>query len=147
MIDVKIKKVSTTAHIPMKAHPEDACFDLYADISDKGIINIAPHETVMVSTGIATAIPEGYFGAIFARSGLATKEDLAPANKVGVVDSNYRGEWVVALHNHGTHVREVAHGDRIAQAAILPVPVVNLIEVKELNETDRGTGGFGSSGK
>lgn len=146
-LQVKFKKVSSTAKTPTKAHPTDACFDLYADIPDKGIINIKPHETVKIPVGVALAIPRGYFGAIFARSGLATKQDLAPANKVGCVDSPYRGEVIVALHNHGEHIQEVAHGDKIAQLGFIPVPSVDLVEVDELDETDRGAGGFGSTGK
>ena len=93
------------------------------------------------------ALPEGTAGLIYARSGLACKQDLAPANKVGVVDSDYRGEFIVALHNHGDQVREIRHGDRIAQLIITPVFTPGFVEVSALDETDRGNGGFGSTGK
>lgn len=145
MINVKIMRMSETAIIPTKAHSTDACFDLYADIENA--LTIKPHDTVKVSTGIATEIPVGYWGAIFARSGIATKQGLRPANGVGVVDACYRGIWVVALHNDTEIEQTINPGDRIAQAMILPVLEVELEEVESLNDTDRGAGGFGSSGK
>ena len=101
----------------------------------------------MVGTGLAIAIPEGYFGAVFARSGLAAKQALRPANCVGVCDSDYRGEYIVALHNDGETARTVCHGDRIAQLVVLPYMRVDFEEADALPETARGAGGFGSTGK
>lgn len=156
-MNVKIKLLSKTAKMPVKAHETDACFDLYADCPDdtyyswdiqKDVagIKIRPHETVKVKTGIATAIPVGYWGAVFARSGLAAKQGLRPANCVGVIDADYRGEWIVALHNDSTETQIIRHGDRIAQAMILPVLPTTFEQVEELPDTERGAGGFGSSG-
>ena len=99
-----------------------------------------------IGTGIAVEIPEGYFGAVFARSGLATKRGLRPANAVGVVDSDYRGELIVALHNDTDYAQEVADGERIAQLVIIPYLPVSFVEVDDLSSTDRGEGGFGSTG-
>ena len=131
---------------------EPTCGSLYAaghDLSaaiDKPIM-IAPHQTVKIPTGLSMEIPENTFGGIYARSGIATKEGLAPANKVGVIDSDYRGEIVVALHNHSDKHRIVEPGQRIAQLIIQPYIRAKFNEVTVLNETDRGSGGFGSSGK
>lgn len=157
MLDVKIKRLSNTSIMPTKAHADDAAFDLFADIKNEVIlfgetepikgIKIYPHETVKIGTGIAMAIPEWYWGAIYARSGLATKQGLRPANAVGVVDSNYRGEIIVALHNDSNEVQIVRHGDRIAQFMICPVFNTNFIETDKLDDTDRGTTGFGDSGR
>ena len=110
-------------------------------------MTIEPGKTVFVPTGIAMEIPKGYAGLAYARSGLACKQDLAPANKVGVIDSDYRGEFMIALHNHGSQNRIVSHGDRIAQLVITPVYTPGFEEVAELSDTQRGTGGFGSTGK
>ena len=155
-IEVKIKLLTDTATMPTKAHPTDACFDIYADIpvdnSVPGIsvkptyIAIRPHETVMIHTGFATAIPEGYWAPIFARSGLASKQGLRPAQGVPVIDAPYRGEWLIPLHNDSLETRYVRQGDRICQFMILPVLPTNLVPVDELDSTDRGEGGFGSSG-
>lgn len=112
----------------------------------KGIF-IFPHETVMVPTGIAIAVPTGYMGCIYARSGLASKHGLAPANCVGIVDSDYRGEVKVALHNYSNELYVVDVGERIAQLVIQPISLCTPVEVEELDETDRGVGGFGSSGQ
>ena len=157
MVNVKIKLLTETAQMPTKAHETDACFDLYADCPDDSYyswekgedvqgLKIRPHETVKVKTGIATEIPVGYWGAVFARSGLATKQGLRPANCVGVIDADYRGNWVVALHNDSTETQIIRHGDRIAQAMILPVLDTTLEKVEELSDSSRGAGGFGSSG-
>lgn len=157
MVNVKIKLLTDTAKMPTKAHSTDAAFDLYADCpedtyyswetgKDVQGIKIRPHETVKVNVGFATEIPEGYWGAIVARSGLSTKKGLRPANCLGVIDADYRGMWIVALHNDSTETQIIHHGDRIAQAMILPVLETNLEEVTELSETVRGTGGFASSG-
>lgn len=158
MLELKIKRLSETATIPTKAHPTDACFDLYADIGYTvaryvdGLrkipdsIIIRPHETVKVHTGIATNIPHGYWGAVFARSGLATKQGLRPAQGVPVIDEPYTGEWLIPLHNDTDEDKIVHHGDRIAQFMLLPWYETAITEVDELEATDRGSGGFGSSG-
>ena len=112
----------------------------------KGIF-ISPHETVMVPTGIAVSIDPGYVGYVFARSGLASKQSLSPVNGVGVIDSAYRGEIKVPLHNHGDKIQIIDVGDRIAQLVIQPISLCTPVEVEELDETDRGVGGFGSSGQ
>lgn len=136
-------KLEPGATLPTKAHPTDAGYDLYANEDAQ----IKPHETRPTHTGIHLQIPDGYFGAVFARSGLATKQGLRPANCVGVIDSDYRGEIIVALHNDSDELRNVAKGDRIAQLVILPCPHFELELADELDETKRGAGGFGSSGK
>ena len=139
---VEIKKVSETAIIPTKGSKFAAGFDLYADRDAV----IRPNETEMIGTGIAVAITEGYFGGIYARSGLASKQGLRPANCVGIADADFRGEIKVALHNDSREVREVHRGDRIAQLIIQPYPEIEFVETEELPETDRGEGGFGSTG-
>ncbi len=141
---VKIKKLKDGAVIPKKAHDDDAGFDLYACIPDSLVIH--PHKTVLIGTGISVELPKNTFGAIFARSGLAFKSGLAPANKVGVVDCNYRGEVCVALHNHSEMTCEVNNGERIAQMVVMPYINVSLELSDELSDTDRGSGGFGSTG-
>ena len=148
MLEMKFKRLSDTMIVPTKAHDTDACFDIYADITnDYGYINIYPHETVIIPTGFATNIPHGYWGAIFARSGLASKQGLRPANCVAVIDESYTGEWKIPLYNDSEDIRVIHHGDRIAQFTLLPYYDIQLEEVDELDETDRGSGGFGSSGK
>lgn len=143
-MEINIKKLSPTAEIPTTGSKYAAGYDLYADCSEKFI---KAHSTEMIGTGLALEIPEGYFGAIFARSGLASKEGLRPANCVGVVDSDYRGEVKVALHNDTNELRTVTHGERIAQLVIMPYLPVEFNAVDELTDTDRGEGGFGSTGK
>ena len=123
-----------------------AGYDLYACLECDSV-EIKPHETVKIGTGLAVAVPEGYFGAVFARSGLAAKEGLRPANCVGVCDSDYRGEYIVALHNDSEEVRTVSNGDRIAQLVIMPFLSVEFDQVEALDQTERGAGGFGSTGK
>lgn len=142
---VPIKKLSDTAIIPTRGSKYAAGYDLYADI--KEAIQINPGDTLKVSSGIAIAIPEGCFGGIYPRSGLATKQGLAPANKVGVIDSDYRGPIIVALYNHSNIPQIIHPGDRIAQLIIQPYWQFDWDEVDELNETERGDGGFGHSGK
>ena len=110
-------------------------------------ITVSPHSTQKIGTGIAVAIPDGYFGAIFARSGLAAKSGLRPANCVGVADSDYRGEYIVALHNDTDEPKTVENGERIAQLVIMPFLSAEFNEVEELDSTERGSGGFGSTGK
>ena len=149
MIDVKIKLVEPFATMPTKAHNTDACFDLYAPISArKGDFFWVPaHSSVMVDLGFATEIPEGYFAAVFPRSGTASKKHLRNSNCVGVIDAGYRGTWKVSLHNDSDQDQMVSYGDRIAQFCILPVLEINLSLVDSLDETDRGKGGFRSSGQ
>lgn len=141
---VKVNLVSDNANMPTKGSAEAAGFDLYAYTDHN--IEVNPGETVKVSVGIKTEIPKGYVALIFARSGLATKQGLAPANKVAVIDSDYRGEWFVPLHNHGNIIRTVENGERIAQTIIMKAPDVVLEQVDSLSETERGEGGFGSTG-
>lgn len=140
---IKIKRLTETARIPERGSVHAAGYDLFADVDDF----VCPDETRMIKTGVAVEIPEGYFGGIFARSGLSTKEGLRPANCVGVVDSDYRGEVKVALHNDSDEVRVIESGQKIAQMVVVPFLAVEFNEVAELDNTDRGDGGFGSTGK
>lgn len=140
---MKIKKLSPDAIIPTKGSKEAAGLDLYA-LSD---VTIPSGKMKKVCTGIAVAIPDGYFGGIYARSGLATKAGLRLANDVGIIDSDYRGEVIVALYNDSTEMRTISKGDRVAQLIIQPYEKVEIEEVTNLDSTDRGEGGFGSSGK
>lgn len=144
-MNFKVKKLDQRAIIPTYATKNSAGADLYN--MEGCAVKIAPHETVMIKTGLAIEIPEGYVGLVFARSGIASKRGLAPANKVGVIDSDYRGEWMVALHNHSDTPAEVEGGERIAQVVIVPYLQGEFTEVSELTETERGEGGFGSTGK
>ena len=141
---MNIKKLNENAKIPMYGTEFAAGFDLYACMESD--IEIKPHETVLIKTGLAMEIPTGFAGLIYARSGLATKKGLAPANKVGVVDADYRGEIMVALHNHSNETKIVEKNERIAQMVITPYLKVEFNEVDELEETIRGAGGFGSTG-
>lgn len=144
-MNVRIKKLNPTAMLPTYGSPASAGADLYACID--GSVTIEPGQTVMVHTGLAMEIPEGYAGLIYARSGLATKRGLAPANKVGVIDSDYRGEIIVALHNHSTKAQTVLDSERIAQLVITPCYTADFEPVEELSDTIRGEGGFGSTGR
>ena len=144
-LDIKIKKLNEKAIIPTYGSEYSAGADLYA-LSDEQIV-IEPGKTVMVHTGLSFEIAEGYGGFVFARSGLASKKGLAPANKVGVVDSDYRGEVMVALHNSSNETAVINGGERIAQIVFMPYASANFILSEELSETVRGEGGFGSSGK
>ena len=145
MEGIKIKKLRNDAVIPTKGSEYAAGYDLYACLDSS--IWIPAHETVKIPTGLAMELPLFTFGAIFARSGLATKQGLRPANCVGVCDSDYRGEYIVALHNDSDEPKLVIPGERIAQLVILPFVNINFLEVDELKETERGEGGFGSTGK
>ena len=140
---VNVKKLNENAKLPVYGSPQAAGADLYATEG----VQIGAGETKFVHTGIAVELPMGTVGLIYARSGLASKQDLAPANKVGVIDSDYRGEIMVALHNHGKETRTVASGDRIAQLVIAPYYTAQFTEADELSDTVRGGGGFGSTGK
>lgn len=144
MTNVNIKKLHPNATIPTYGSEYAAGCDLYACLDSS--VTIEPHQTILIKTGIALEIPVGFAGLIYARSGLASKRNLAPANKVGVVDADYRGEVMVALHNHGTTAQTVEHGERIAQLVITPFLTANFIQVDTLSDTVRGDGGFGSTG-
>lgn len=144
-IDVNIKKLNEKAIIPTYGTEYSAGFDLYS-VSDEEI-TINPHETVFIKTGLAIEIPIGYGGFIFARSGLSTKKGLAPANKVGIIDADYRGEIMVALYNQTNEAKTIDAHERIAQMVIMPFICANFIETNELSETKRGNNGFGSTGQ
>ena len=141
---VNVKKLREGAVLPTYGSACAAGADLYACTGDT--VEIAPGETKFIPTGIAIEIPVGYAGFIYARSGIACKRGLAPANKVGVIDSDYRGEFIVALHNHGQQPQTVESGERVAQLVIPPVLTPGFAETDDLDDTDRGTGGFGSTG-
>ena len=141
---IRVKKLDERAILPTYGTEYSAGADLY-NLPER--VEIAPHSTVLIHTGIATEIPEGYCGLIFARSGLATKRGLAPANKVGVIDADYRGEIMVALHNHSDNTVAVEPGERVAQLAIVPFLKADFEEAVELSNTVRGVGGFGSTGR
>ena len=142
---VKFAKVSPNAAIPTRGSKFSAGYDLSACIDNRVII--PPHSTVKIGTGLTIEPPEGYWGAIFARSGLATKQGLRPANCVGVVDEDYRGEYIVALHNDTDTTQYIEPNERIAQLVFLPYLNVEFEEVDTLSKTERGSGGFGSTGK
>ncbi len=140
---VRIKKLTDTAKLPAYGSAYAAGADLY---SDEGAFTVAPGETHLTHTGLSIEIPEGYGGFIYARSGLATKRGLAPANKVGVIDADYRGEIMVSLHNHSDKPQTVEAGERVAQLVIAPFLKAEFEEADELSDTVRGEGGFGSTG-
>lgn len=142
---IEIKKLNEYAVIPSRGSEQAAGYDLYAAIPEA--VTIKPHTAEKIGTGLAIAVPEGYFGAIFARSGLAAKQGLRPANCVGVADSDYRGEYIVALHNDTDCEKTIEPGERIAQLVVMPYLSVEFEEKDELSETARGAGGFGSTGK
>lgn len=144
MPKIAVKKLRENAILPKYGSEFAAGADLYA-LCDEDIV-FAPNETKFVHTGLAMEIPEGYAGLVYARSGLASKRGLAPANKVGVVDSDYRGEIMVALHNHSGEEQKIASGERIAQLVVTPFLKVEFEEAETLSETVRGEGGFGSTG-
>lgn len=144
-MEIKLKKLNDSAKIPERGSDYAAGYDLFANISEN--VEILPHETKIIGTGISCAVPEGYFGGVFARSGLSSKEGLRPANCVGVVDSDYRGEIKVALHNDSETPRTIVPNQKIAQFVVVPFLTVEFQEVAELDSTDRGEGGFGSTGK
>ena len=147
MAQVKIKKLDPNATIPTSGSAFAAGYDLYACLSGDGEVTIPAHHTVMVPTGIAVALPEGTFGGVFARSGLASREGLRPANCVGVVDSDYRGELKVPMVNLGREAYTIQPGERVAQLCIAPVYTAAFVPAEELGDTQRGEGGFGSTGK
>ena len=142
---IRVKKLKDTATMPTYGSDGAAGADLYACLDEP--VCIEPGSSAFVPTGLSMEIPEGYAGLIYARSGLACKRGLAPANKVGVIDSDYRGEFIVVLHNHGCESQTIYHGERIAQLLITPVITPIYLEVGELTDTQRAGGGFGSTGK
>ena len=142
---VKLKKLTPDAIIPTYGTEFASGADLYSSIKEDIIIN--PKETKFINTGIALEIPDGLVGLIYARSGLACKKGVAPANKVGVIDSDYRGEIIVALYNHSENPLTISYGDRIAQFVLTPYITANFEEADELSESVRGNGGFGSTGR
>ena len=141
---VAVKKLRPNAKLPTYGSEFAAGADLYACLDAP--VAIQPHETYLVPTGLSLELPVGWAGMVHARSGMATKRDLAPANKVGVIDCDYRGEVMVSLHNHGTKPQTVEPGERIAQLVIMPYLTAQFFETEELSETVRGEGGFGSTG-
>lgn len=144
-IRLKIKKTDPRAKIPAYGSNFAAGADLYA-LSDE-VLKIGAGQTLLVHTGISAEIPEGYVGLVFARSGLATKKGIAPANKVGVIDSDYRGEIQVCLYNQSGSEQEIEPFERVAQLVIMPYVCADFEEAEELSDTERGTGGFGSTGR
>lgn len=145
-VQIPVRKLREDARLPLSGSEYSAGYDLYACTGTEKTV-IAPHTTVMIGTGLACAVPTGYFGALFARSGLAAKEGLRPANCVGVLDSDYRGEIKIALHNDTDQERSIQDGERIAQLVVMPYLAVSFSQVEELEETGRGEGGFGHTGK
>ena len=145
MEPIRIKKLNSNAVVPTYGSPEAAGADLYACLEDD--VMIPAGKTVFVPTGLAIEVPKGCAGLIFARSSMGAKRGLAPANKVGVIDSDYRGQVMVALHNHGMDDQIVHPGERVAQLLITPVFTPGFLEVNDLSDTERGTGGFGSTGR
>ena len=145
MDPIKVKRLREQAILPTYGSQDAAGADLYACLDSELVIG--PGESAFVPTGLAMEIPKGCAGLIYARSGLACKRGLAPANKVGVIDSDYRGEFMVVLHNHGTQSQTVCHGERIAQLVITPVLTPMYEETDILTDTQRSSGGFGSTGK
>lgn len=147
MTTVKFTKIRPNAKIPTKGSEKAAGYDLYAVLTNFESVMIPPHKTIKIGTGLSIQSPAGYFGAIFARSGMATKQGLRPSNCVGVCDEDYTGEYIVALHNDTDEAQIVHNGDRIAQLVFLPYLPVEFEEVESLDETERGASGFGSTGK
>ena len=145
MQPIKVKKLRQGAQLPTYGTEFSAGADIYACL--EAPVTIAPGETKKIPTGLAMEIPLGCAGLIYARSSMGTKKGLAPANKVGVIDSDYRGEFMVFLLNHGTEVQTVENGDRIAQLVVTPVFTPGFVEATELSDTVRGAGGFGSTGR
>lgn len=145
MDKISVKLLRPGARIPTYGTEASAGADLYACMQDK--VEVGPGQSVMIPTGIAMEIPKGYAGLVFARSSMGAKRGLAPANKVGVIDSDYRGEIRVVLHNHSGEPQSVEPGERVAQLLIVPVFTPGFQETEKLSDTSRGAGGFGSTGK
>ena len=145
MNTIRVKKLNHNAVLPTYGSEEAAGADLYACLEEP--VTVKPGETVWIPTGLAMEVPKGCAGLVYARSGLACKKGLAPANKVGVIDSDYRGPVTVVLHNHGAQAQTICHGERIAQMVITPVLTPAYEWADDLSDTGRGQGGFGSTGK
>ena len=145
-MEIKIKKLYKNSVIPTRGSEYAAGYDLYAYLGEWDAIHIKPHETAKIGTGVAIQPPKDTFGAVFARSGLAAKQGLRPANCVGVCDYDYTGEYIVALHNDSNEERVIENGERIGQVVFIPYVNVTFVEVDELDATERGDGGFGSTG-
>ncbi len=142
---IKVKRVSEAALMPVRGSSHAAGYDLCAAIREE--LTVLPHTTVKVDTGLQMELPDGYFAGIFARSGIASREGLRPANCVGVCDSDYRGNYIVAIHNDSDVPRVIVPGEKIAQMIVLPYLALEFEETDDLTETERGAGGFGSTGK
>ena len=142
---IRVKRVSPTALLPTRGSASAAGYDLYADLDEDAVI--APHTTVRIDTGLQFELPEGYFVGIFARSGIASREGLRPANCVGICDSDYRGNYIVAMHNDSDIERRVTAHEKIAQMIVMPCLSLEFEETDELTDTERGAVGFGSTGK
>ena len=145
-MELSVKKLRPEAKLPTRGSAQAAGYDLYACL-DGERREIPPHATAAIPTGLCIAVPDGYFAAVFARSGLAAKEGLRPANCVGVCDSDYRGEYLVMLHNDTEQTRTIASGDRVAQLVVTPYLTGRFYEAEDLSPTQRGAGGFGSTGR
>lgn len=147
-MNIKVKRICEEAKLPTRGSEKAAAYDVYACLPDKNaLVTIMPHQTMLIGTGLRMAPPEGFYVGVYARSGLSSKEGLRPANCVGVIDEDYRGEYLVAVHNDSEVTRSVRHGDRIAQILLQKRYDMDFEEVDELDATGRGDGGFGSTGK
>ena len=147
-MNIKVKRICEKAKLPTRGSEKAAAYDVYACLPDENApVTIMPHQTMLIGTGLRMAPPEGFYVGVYARSGLSSKEGLRPANCVGVIDEDYRGEYLVAVHNDSEVTRSVRHGDRIAQILLQKRYDMDFEEVDELDATGRGVGGFGSTGK
>jgi len=147
-MNIKVKRICEEAKLPTRGSEKAAAYDVYACLPDENaLVTIMPHQTMLIGTGLRMAPPEGFYVGVYARSGLSSKEGLRPANCVGVIDEDYRGEYLVAVHNDSEVTRSVRHGDRIAQILLQKRYDMDFEEVDELDTTGRGVGGFGSTGK
>ena len=147
-MNIKVKRICEEAKLPTRGSEKAAAYDVYACLPDENaLVTIMPHQTMLIGTGLRMAPPEGFYVGVYARSGLSSKEGLRPANCVGVIDEDYRGEYLVAVHNDSEVTRSVRHGDRIAQILLQKRYDMDFEEVDELDATGRGDGGFGSTGK
>ena len=146
-MNIKVKRICEEAKLPTRGSEKAAAYDVYACLPDENApVTIMPHQTMLIGTGLRMAPPEGFYVGVYARSGLSSKEGLRPANCVGVIDEDYRGEYLVAVHNDSEVTRSVRHGDRIAQILLQKRYDMDFEEVDELDTTGRGEGGFGSTG-
>lgn len=147
-MNIKVKRICEEAKLPTRGSEKAAAYDVYACLPDENaLVTIMPHQTMLIGTGLRMAPPEGFYVGVYARSGLSSKEGLRPANCVGVIDEDYRGEYLVAVHNDSEVTRSIRHGDRIAQILLQKRYDMDFEEVDELDATGRGEGSFGSTGK